>query len=149
MRVEEEAALHFDELADSAGACGNHEIAKLFRQLAGYSRLHFEQTKIRAGARDVVSHLPPDYVWPDHVTPERTQLWAADPELSRLDALKAALQGERRGFEFYYAVAGTTDNAEVASVAKTFYNEESEHVKILEAWIAREEWLQKSHEVPA
>ena len=149
MRVEEEAALHFDELADSAAACGNQEIAKLFRQLAGYSRLHFEQTKIRAGARDVVSHLPPDYVWPDHVTPERTQLWAADPELSRLDALKAALQGERRGFEFYYAVAGTTDNAEVASVAKTFYNEESEHVKILEAWIAREEWLQKSHEVPA
>ena len=129
--------------------CGNVEVTRLFSQLATFSRLHLAEAQARAGALADDLQVPPDYVWPDHVTPERTQLWAADPELSRLDALKAALQGERRGFEFYYAVAGTTDNAEVASVAKTFYNEESEHVKILEAWIAREEWLQKSHEVPA
>ena len=55
-------------------------------------------------------HIPPDYVWPDHVTPERTALWAGDPSLSRLDALRAALQGERRGYEFYYAVAGTSND---------------------------------------
>ena len=149
MRVEEEAAIHFDELAISAKECGNDEIAKLFGQLAGYSRLHFEETKKRAGTCEFAKNLPPDYVWPDHATPERTELWAADPHLSRLDALKAALQGERRGFEFYYAVSGTTDNPEVASMAKNFVNEEAEHVKILEAWIAREEWLQKTHAVPA
>jgi rubrerythrin len=149
MRVEEEAAGHFDKLASTAEECGNTEVAKLFRQLAGYSRLHFEQTKVRAGSRDLDKNLPPDYLWPEHVTPERTGLWAADADLSRLDALKAALQGERRGYEFYYAVAGTTNNPEVSAMAKEFVKEEAEHVKILEAWIAREEWLQKSHEVPA
>jgi ferredoxin len=149
IRVEEEAAIHFDTLATTAEESGNAEVAKLFRQLAGYSRLHLEQTKVRAGSRELDKNLPPDYLWPDHVTPERTGLWAADADLSRLDALKAALQGERRGYEFYYAVAGTTDNPEVSTMAKEFVKEESEHVKILEAWIAREEWLQKSHEVPA
>jgi hypothetical protein len=34
-------------------------------------------------------------------------------------------------------------------MAKVFVGEEAEHVKILEAWIAREEWLLKTHDVPA
>lgn len=147
VKVEEEAAVHFDELAGAMASVGNEEVAKLFRQLAGYSRLHWEQTKAMACELPYVEHLPPDYVWPDQVTPERTELWASDPNLSRLDALKAALQGETRGYEFYYAVAGTSTNPEVTAVAKEFVGEEAEHVKILEAWIAREEWLQRSHEV--
>jgi rubrerythrin len=67
-------------------------------------------------------------------------VWAADPSLSRLDALKAALQGERRGYEFYVAVAATTNTPEVEALAKEFVKEEAEHVKILEAWVTREEW---------
>ncbi len=136
LSVEEEAAIHFDELAAAMAEVGNEEVAKLFRQLAGYSRLHYEQTKSRAGSRDLSKHVPPSHIWPDQVTPERTELWAGDPNLSRLDALKAALQGERRGYEFYYAVAGTSNNPEVSAQAKEFVKEEAEHVKILEAWIA-------------
>lgn len=147
LSVEEEAAIHFDELAAAMAEVGNEEVAKLFRQLAGYSRLHYEQTKSRAGSRDLSKHVPPSHIWPDQVTPERTELWAGDPNLSRLDALKAALQGERRGYEFYYAVAGTSNNPEVSAQAKEFVKEEAEHVKILEAWIAREEWLARTHEV--
>jgi rubrerythrin/ferredoxin len=147
LRVEDEAATHFSELGAAMEHCGNTEVAKLFNQLAGYSRLHFDQTRARAGSREVSDFLPPDYVWPDQVTPERTELWASDPDLSRLDALKAALQGERRGYEFYYAVAGTSNNPEVSATAKEFVKEEAEHVKILEAWITREEWQQKAHEV--
>jgi rubrerythrin len=68
-----------------------------------------------------------------------TTLWAGDAALSRLGALKAALQGERRGFEFYYAVAGTAQDAEIRSVAKEFVREEAEHVNKLKQWIAAEE----------
>jgi hypothetical protein len=32
-------------------------------------------------------------------------------------------------------------------MAKEFVKEEAEHVKILEAWIAREEWLTARHEI--
>lgn len=54
-------------------------------------------------------------------------------------AVKAALQGERRGFEYYYAIAGTTKDAEIRAVAKAFVREETEHVEKLKQWIAQEE----------
>ncbi|MDI9848202.1 2Fe-2S iron-sulfur cluster-binding protein [Rhodoblastus sp. 17X3] len=147
IKVEEDAAQHFDGLAASMELCGNAEVAKLFRQLSGYSRLHLNEAKSRAKGKDLSAQVPPDYVWPDHVTPERTSLLAGDADLSRLDALRAALTGEKRGYEFYYAVAGTSKLPDVVAMAKEFVKEEADHVKVLEAWIAREEWLSKSHAV--
>ena len=144
VKVEQDAALHFDKLAADMKACGNEEVGKLFAQLAGFSRLHLGEAKARAGELDLSEHIPPDYVWPDAVTPERTSLMAGDPNLSRLDGLRAALQGERRGYEFYVAVAATTESPEVAAMANEFVKEEADHVKILESWIAREEWLMKN-----
>jgi rubrerythrin len=83
-------------------------------------------------------------VWPDHATPERNALWHGDPNLSRLDALKTALQGERRGFDFYYSVLGTTKDPEIAAMANEFVKEEAEHVAILEGWIQREAYAIKT-----
>jgi ferredoxin/rubrerythrin len=144
VKVEHDAAIHFDELAIEMDKVGNHEVGKLFAQLAAFSRLHLAEAQKRAANIDVSKHIPPDYVWPDHMTPERTALWAGDPELSRLDALRAALVGERRGYEFYYTVAGTSTDADIVALAKEFVSEEAEHVKVLEAWITREEWHQKT-----
>ncbi len=147
IKVEDDAATHFDGLAASMELCGNAEVAKLFRQLAGYSRLHLRAATERAKGKDLTAQIPPDYVWPDHATPERTSLLAGDADLSRLDALRTALAGEKRGYEFYYAVSGTSKIPAVAAMAKEFVKEEAEHIKILEAWIAREEWLAAKHEV--
>jgi len=144
VKVEEDAAIHFDELAAMMEACGNQEVARLFRQLASFSRLHLAEAKKRAGSLDLSKVIPPDYVWPNHATPERTEIWAADPSLSRLDGLKAALQGERRGYEFYRAVVAKTKSPEIEAMANEFVKEEAEHVKILEAWITREEWAAKN-----
>ena len=143
VKVEQDAAIHFDELSTAMETVGNAAVAKLFAQLAAFSRLHLAEAQKRAGKVDAHLELPPDYVWPDHVTPERTSLWAGDPSLSRLDALRAALQGEKRGFEFYYAVAGTATDPEIIASAKEFVHEEAEHVKVLEAWITREVWESK------
>jgi rubrerythrin/ferredoxin len=139
VKVEEDAAIHFERLAASMEACGNRDVAALFSQLGGYSRLHLHEARAKSAAHGAVLNLPPNSAWPDQETPERTALWSAHPSLSRLDALKAALQGERRGFEFYYAVAGTTKDAQIASVAKEFVKEETAHVETLKVWIEREE----------
>jgi ferredoxin/rubrerythrin len=144
VKVEQDAAIHYDQLGAAMEEVGNAEVAALFHQLADYSRLHLEEAKKRAGAIDYNLHVPADYVWPDHATPERTDLWAGDPALSRLGALKAALLGERRGLEFYHSVAGFSKDPEIVKQAKEFVKEEAEHVEILERWIAREESLQKS-----
>ena len=143
VKVEEDAALHFDELSTAMAKVGNAAVAKLFAQLAAFSRLHLAEAQKRAGEVDPSLEIPPDYVWPDQVTPERTSLWAGDPSMSRLDALRAALIGEKRGYEFYYAVAGTSTDPDIIGMAKEFVREESEHVKVLEAWITREEWESK------
>jgi rubrerythrin/ferredoxin len=144
VKVEQDAAIHYDQLGAAMEKVGNAEVAELFHQLADYSRLHLEEAKKRAGAIDYNLHVPADYVWPDHATPERTDLCTGDPALSRLGALKAALLGERRGLEFYHSVAGFSKDPEIVKQAKEFVKEEAEHVEILERWIAREESLQKS-----
>ena len=58
--------------------------------------------------------------------------------------MKAALQGEKLGFEFYLTVGGHTKDPEIAGLAKEFVKEESEHVAILERWIEREEAARKA-----
>ena len=143
VKVEEDAAIHYDELASAMEACGNQDVSKLFHQLAAFSRLHLAEAKSRAGSIDVTKHLPPDYVWPDNATPEAIALWALHPSLSKVDALRAALQGERRGYEFYRTVVAKAKLPEIVKMAKEFVKEEAEHVKILEAWITREEWAAK------
>lgn len=145
MMVEDDAAIHYDELATTMKSHGNDEVAELFNKLAGYSRLHAQEVKTRMANHSVTAHLPSRTLWPDNVTPESTTVWAGDANLSRLDALKAALQGERRGYEFYYAVANTSPDPEIAAVAKDFVKEEAEHVEILKQWIAREETAARTH----
>ena len=143
VKVEEDAATHFDDIAVSMELAGNQEVGKLFRQLAGFSRMHLAEARSRAKTHAVDVVIPPEYVWPDHATPERTSLWAGDPVMARVDALRAALQGEKRGYEFYSAVAAKVKSPEVAAMAREFVKEEAEHVKVLEAWITREEWISK------
>lgn len=139
VKVEEDAAVHFEQLSKAMADCGNQDVAALFEQLGRYSRLHLEEAKAKCTRFDAVVSLPPSSAWPDSETPERTTLWAGDPALSRLGALKFALQGERRGFEFYYAIAGTTTDADIRAVAKEFVREETAHVEELKRWIEQEE----------
>lgn len=147
IKVEEDAALHFDSLSKAMAQAGNEEVAQLFSQLAGYSRKHLASAKERAGKLPVTVEVPWDYIWPDHVHPELTSLSSGDAQLTRLGAMRAALQGEKRGHEFYGAAGATTTNPEVVALAREFAQEEAEHVRVLEGWIAREEWLSKAHEV--
>ena len=139
LQVEDDAAVHYARLAAAMKAQGNDEVGELFTRLEGYSRMHYQEAKRRMVSRVVPLNVPARTLWPDNVTPERTAIWAGDARLSRLDALKVALQGERRGYEFYYAVANTHPDPAVCAVAKEFVKEESEHVEALKQWIAREE----------
>jgi rubrerythrin/ferredoxin len=139
VQVEADAAEHFERLSLAMEKCGNDDVAKLFRQLGTYSRKHWEEAREKCRRVGEEPALPPRSAWPDNQTPEQTTLWAGDPGLTRLDALKAALQGERRGFEFYYAIAGTTTDSEIRAIATEFVKEETEHVETLKRWITIEQ----------
>jgi len=149
MKVEEDAALHFEQLSAAMAAQGNADAAGLFDQLGRYSRLHLEEARAKCTRHDVAGSLPASSAWPDNEAPEKTTLWAGDPGLSRLGALKAALMGERRGYEFYYAIAGTTADAEIRAVAQEFVREEAAHVEELKRWIEQEEAKLRAAATPA
>ncbi len=140
--VEADAAAHFDDLANAMRDSKADEIATLFRQLAEQSRRQGEEARGAANGAGA-KEIPDDYVWPHYTTPDSDALWAGDASLSRLDALKAALQGERRCYEFYCAVEATAKSPEVAKAARPFIKAEGDRVKVLEAWITREEWSAK------
>ena len=53
VKLEEDAAIHYEELGTAMEECGNLAVAQLFRELAGYSRLHLAQAQERAGSTDV------------------------------------------------------------------------------------------------
>src|SRR5690606_31956776 len=135
VKAEEDAAVHYEQLTKAMEDVGNQEVAKLFAQLARFSRMHLAEAQSRASAIDGPKHLPPEYVWADSATPERADIWPGEPGMSRRDALRVALRGEKRAFEFYYQGSGTAKDPKIREAAKEVVEEESEHVRILEAWI--------------
>ncbi len=137
-KVEEDAAIHYEELAASMKAIGHGDIAEFFLELADYSRTHLSQVKGQAAQLDPSVRLPAHFTWPQHFTPENTAVWAGEPTLARIGALKAGLQGEKRGYEYYYMVLDTSDIPAVVERAKEFMIEEAEHIAVLERWLQRE-----------
>jgi rubrerythrin len=136
IRLEQEAALRFGQLADAMDSCGNKECAKLFRQLADYSRMHQADAQARAGFRDIPPMDPADFKWPGIESPEAAAIWGTDPFIGRDVGLEIALEAETGAYEWYKNVLDTTDNPEIRMLAKEFVDEEKGHVAELHRWIA-------------
>lgn len=144
LRMEEEAAEHYDELTVAMQACGNLAVARLFAKLARCSRQHTHDVAEHAKHHRVTPVLPSSVTWPDHHPPERTALVAGRPQLSRSQALEAALQAERRGQKFYETVARASTDPDMQRLASLFAQEEAGHVKTLQDWHEQEQ----HHEAP-
>lgn len=135
IRLEEDAALRFDQLADAMQTGGNAEVAKLFRQLAEYSRLHAKEARARSGSRDIPKLSPIDFEWPDIESPESAAIWAIDPFIGREEALQVSLNAERASLGYYKEILAATQDPEVRAFAEEFVKEESQHVAELERWL--------------
>ena len=135
VKLEEEAALRFGQLADAMQSCGNTDVSKLFRRLSDYSRLHLADARARSGFRDIPVLQPADYVWPDVESPEAAEIWAADPFIGREQALDVALAAETASFQYYTRIHDTTTDPEIRVMAREFAEEEAEHVAELKKWI--------------
>ncbi|KPG01611.1 ferritin family protein [Rhodopseudomonas palustris] len=136
IRLEQEAALRFGQLADAMDSCGNKEVSKLFRQLADYSRMHQADAQARAGFRDIPQMEAGDFKWPGIESPEAAAIWGTDPFIGRDLALQIALEAETGAYDWYKNVLDTTADPEIKALAKEFVAEESGHVAELHRWIA-------------
>ncbi|MFG1395536.1 ferritin-like domain-containing protein [Roseixanthobacter pseudopolyaromaticivorans] len=136
VKLEEEAALRFGELADVMQSCGNQQVATLFRRLSNYSRLHLADARARSMFRDIPTLKPGEFDWPDLESPEAAAIWAADPFIGREQALDIARDAEQASLDYYRKIFETTQDPEIRVLAKEFVEEESEHVREIHKWIA-------------
>jgi rubrerythrin len=127
IKLEEEAALRFDQLADAMLSAGNREVGKLFRRLADYSRLHMRTALPELKAAE--------FEWPDIESPEVAAIWAADPFIGREQALQVALDAESASLAYYQGILEATRDPQVRHFAQEFVAEESEHVAELQRWL--------------
>ena len=111
-------------------------MAKLFRQLADYSRLHLADARERSGYRKIPDLAPHEFEWPDSESPESAAIWAADPLIGPEEALETALAAEMAGLDYYAGILDTTTDPEIMAFAREFVDEESGHVAELKRWIA-------------
>ncbi len=136
IKLEQEAALRFEQLADAMATGGNQEVSELFRRLSDYSRLHLSDARARSGFRELPEIKTEDYQWPDIESPETAAIWAADPFLGRDQALQVALEAESAGLAYYQSILSSTKDPEIRALAKEFVEEEKQHVAELRRWIA-------------
>ena len=135
IQLERDAARRFEDLAHSMQTAGNREVEELFRQLAELSRRHLKSAVARGGFRRLPELGPNDFQWPDGVTPEAAGWQGVGGELDVLGALNVAIEGERSGHAYYEAIAKTTSDPEIGPLARSFAEEEAQHVAELERWI--------------
>lgn len=145
LKIEQEAALRFGQLADSMEAAGNRDAAKIFRKMSVFSQMHYAEARARAGYHDIPVMLPHEYQWPDYESPETAAIWAADPLIAKDQALEIALEAEKRGRDFYKLMLDRTSDPEVKAFAAEFVQEETEHVAWMIRWI-KEDKAGQSHD---
>jgi rubrerythrin len=134
IKLEQEAALRFGQLADAMATAENREVMELFRRLSEYSQLHLADARARAGFRELPVLRSRDFNWPDIESPETAAIWAADPMIGREQALQVALEAERAGLAYYQSILDSTQDPEIRAMAKEFVEEETMHVRELQRW---------------
>lgn len=139
VELETEAADRYEELADSMEAHNNVDVAKLFRDLSGYSRKHCNEVlEIAKEFGPLPSVAPWEFEW-DSTTesPEAAAFENTHYLMTAHHALKMALQCEQQGSKYYAAVAAGTKDAKVAELAREFAEEEAGHVELVKQWLQR------------
>lgn len=137
LAFENEAADRYDELGDSMEVHNNMDVAQLFRRMAGFSRMHADAVKGRAGDVALPHFKPWEFQWREAEGPEVAQVERTHYLMTPYHCLELALHNERRGLEFYRGVATASTDAEVKRLARQMAAEEQEHVLVLEDWLAK------------
>lgn len=137
--LEDEAASRYIELAEIMETHHNNEVAELFRQMAGYSRMHLAEAAERAEqhAGGLPDLAPWEFDWPGHESPESSRLDGIHYLMTPHHALKLALEAECSARDFYAAVAAETDNPTIRQLGEEFAAEEAEHAEAVERWLER------------
>jgi rubrerythrin len=140
LAIEREAVARYDEFTRYAEDHDRDELADVFRSLCRLERDHVRFIEKRFGPIEVPPLIAARYRWLE-AGPTESQA-AAHEWILRLieprEALKVALEAERRAQIFYEQLAEEASDAEVRRFAREFAEEEAEHAARLERALAAE-----------
>jgi rubrerythrin len=137
LAMERSAVERYTEFADSLEMHNNTEVAALFRTMAGYEAKHAEQIMAQMGwTQDppLPKNVQP---WPDFEAPESMPIDEVHYLMQPWHALQLALAAERRAEAFFAVLARLTTSDAVRKAALELQAEETEHVELVLAWIAK------------
>lgn len=135
INMEQEAADRYLELADMMEAHRNDAVATLFRDMSRFSILHRDSIRERAKSLELPRLKSWEYRW--RSPPEVGDEDAFDYMMEPYNALRYARGNEVRAMNYYRSVADQAQDAELRRLAGEFAEEERDHAKALDEWIAR------------
>lgn len=137
IRLEEDAAARFNDLANVMKSYGNAEVAALFARLGAFSSQHAQAARDRGGFHDLPKLTPDQFKWTGPDSPEATSMEGSHYLMTVDYAMELALEGEKAGYAFYNSLAETSDDPEIKIMAAEFAAEEASHVAELERWVTK------------
>lgn len=134
--IEREAARRYAELAERMADQGNHEVAALFRQLAGYESEHLAALGRRT-AGVALPDLSADHSWLTEGPPETVARELVFRLMTPRHALAIALQAEMRAKAFFEQAARVSSDPGARALAREMAAEEDAHIAKLHALLQR------------
>lgn len=135
--MEQGAMERYRDLAGQMDVHNNADVAGLFRKMAHIESLHLRKVIERASATTLPDIAPWDYGWTEPEAPEAVDVTDVHYLMTPHHALSSALGAERRAFAFYSRLAEATDDEAIRALALELREEEREHVRLMEEWLAR------------
>jgi rubrerythrin len=134
--MELEATERYAQFAEQLDAHNNREVADLFRKLSKIEALHAKRILEEMGWPSVPA-LPAAFAWEDAEAPESAPLDALHYLMKPYHALELALACEQRAQQHFEGIAAGKAPKRVRAAAAEMAEEEREHVRLIEAWLAR------------
>jgi rubrerythrin len=137
LAIELDAVQRYKDFADTLEAHNNHEVAALFRTMAGYEGHHVEQVMSTMGWTTPPAAALAPMPWVGGESPEAVPFEDVHYLMQPWHALELALAAEQRAEAFFAELVEAADEGPVREAARQMQAEEAEHVQLVRAWMAK------------
>ena len=134
--MELEATERYAQFAEQLDTHNNREVADLFRKLSKIEALHAKRILEEMGWPSLPS-LPVAFAWDEGEGPEAAPLDSLHYLMQPYHALQLALACERRAQKHFEGIVAGKAPKKVRAAAAEMAEEEREHVRLIEEWLAR------------
>ena len=131
-----EATERYAQFAEQLDTHNNREVADLFRKLSKIEALHAKRILEEMGWPSLPA-LPVAFAWEEGEGPESAPLDSLHYLMQPYHALQLALACERRAQKHFEGIVAGKAPKKVRAAAAEMAEEEREHVRLIEEWLAR------------